>query len=94
MTGQRLADYDSMRSFDDTPEPSGAGVAVGEHGVVAVDGRRRFVVQHHRATRTHFDVRLEHDGVLLSWAVPKGPSLDPRRRRLAVRTEDHPFAYR
>ncbi len=90
----RLGEYGSMRAFDETPEPPAGPAVVGEHGAVARDGRRRFVVQRHRATRTHFDVRLEHDGVLLSWAVPKGPSLDPRARRLAVRTEDHPFAYR
>lgn len=86
-----------MRDFAGTPEPgadSDGVAAVGEHGAIAVDGRRRFVIQRHRATRTHFDVRLEHHGVLLSWAVPKGPSLDPKERRLAVRTEDHPFPYR
>ncbi|MEX2627765.1 MAG: DNA polymerase ligase N-terminal domain-containing protein [Ilumatobacteraceae bacterium] len=90
----RLAEYDSMRTSDETPEPPGRAVEVGEHGAVAINGRRRFVVQRHRARRLHFDVRLEHAGVLLSWAVPKGPSLDPKARRLAVRTEDHPFAYR
>lgn len=94
--GDRLAEYTSMRDFASTPEPGRETIPlrVGEHGAIAVDGRRRFVIQRHRATRTHFDVRLEHGGVLLSWAVPKGPSLDPSQRRLAVRTEDHPFPYR
>jgi CubicO group peptidase (beta-lactamase class C family) len=77
-----------------TPEPAAAPAPVGVSGAVAADGRRRFVVQWHRAPGPTSIVRLEHDGVLLSWAVPKGPTLEPRVRRLAVRTEDHPFAYR
>jgi bifunctional non-homologous end joining protein LigD len=82
----KLARYESMRDFAATPEPAAREGR-------SRDGRRRFVVQRHRATRLHYDVRLEVDGVLVSWAVPKGPSLDPSRRSLAVRTEDHPFAY-
>ena len=75
-----------MRDFDDSPEPPGelAGSA---------DGRHRFLVQRHRATRLHFDLRFEVDGALVSWAVPKGPSLDPQRKSLAMKVEDHPYAY-
>lgn len=84
--GSKLAKYDSMRDFDATPEPPGevAGSA---------DGRNRFLVQRHRARRLHYDLRLEVDGVLVSWAVPKGPSLDPQRKSLAMKVEDHPYAY-
>ncbi|HRE00148.1 MAG TPA: DNA polymerase ligase N-terminal domain-containing protein [Ilumatobacteraceae bacterium] len=81
-----MATYQSMRDFDATPEPAGQ-VFVNHTGV------RRFVVQRHRATRLHYDVRLEVDGVLVSWAVPRGPSLDPARKSLAVKVEDHPYDY-
>jgi len=83
----RLRDYDAKRDFGRTPEP--AGGPVGEAG----DRGLRFVVQRHRATRLHYDLRLELDGTLLSWAVPKGPTLDPSARRLAVHVEDHPIEY-
>ena len=86
VTQSKLAKYDSMRDFEATPEPPGqlAGSA---------DGRNRFLVQRHRATRLHYDLRFEVDGVLVSWAVPKGPNLDPARKSLAVKVEDHPYAY-
>ncbi|HEY3516294.1 MAG TPA: DNA ligase D, partial [Gammaproteobacteria bacterium] len=83
---RNLARYRAKRDFARTPEPSGTG-AVGAHGAL------QYVVQKHDATRLHYDFRLEHDGVLKSWAVPKGPSLTPGDRRLAVQTEDHPLDY-
>jgi bifunctional non-homologous end joining protein LigD len=83
---RKLAKYDSMRDFTASPEPP--GILAG-----SVDGRNRFLVQRHRARRLHYDLRLEVDGVLVSWAVPRGPTLDPSRKSLAVKVEDHPFAY-
>ncbi len=83
-----LAKYQAMRDFERTPEPSGGRAKAG------AAKRLSFVVQMHRATRLHWDFRLEADGVLKSWAVPKGPSLDPGEKRLAMHVEDHPFDYR
>ena len=83
---RRLAKYDSMRDFAKSPEPPGTVAG-------SADGRTRFLVQRHRARRLHYDLRFEVDGVLVSWAVPKGPSLDPARKSLAVKVEDHPYAY-
>lgn len=74
-----------MRDFSRTPEPSDAGIASAQGS--------RFSIQKHVATRLHYDLRLEWDGALLSWAITKGPSLDPSQKRLAVRTEDHPLSY-
>jgi bifunctional non-homologous end joining protein LigD len=81
----RLERYRGKRDFEATPEPSGEPAAA-ETG-------RRFVVQEHSARSMHWDLRLEHDGTLLSWAVPKGIPADPKRNNLAVRTEDHPLEY-
>ncbi|SHI85560.1 DNA ligase D [Wenxinia saemankumensis] len=77
--------YIAKRDFDVTPEPQGGGGAAG--------AALRYSVQKHDASRLHFDLRLEWDGVLLSWAITRGPSLDPSDKRLAVRTEDHPLDY-
>lgn len=84
-----LDTYRRKRRFDRTAEPEGAAVAAPG----AVDGEARFVVHRHRARRLHYDLRLEIDGVLVSWAVPKGPTLAPGTRRLAVHVEDHPLEY-
>ncbi|HEY7736912.1 MAG TPA: DNA ligase D [Candidatus Limnocylindrales bacterium] len=87
--------YQKKRDFARTPEPSGGAEAAAGRKARAAAARAggRFVVQRHRATRLHYDFRLEIDGVLVSWAVPKGPTLDPGARRMAVHVEDHPIEY-
>jgi bifunctional non-homologous end joining protein LigD len=83
-----LDEYRRKRDFARSPEPSGDEPAGGR-----AEAGRLFCVQKHMATQLHYDLRLEHNGVLLSWAVPKGPSLDPTIKRLAMHVEDHPVAY-
>ena len=87
MATAKLARYQQMRDFGQTAEPSG------HDAKVMKSNRLRFVIQKHAATRLHFDLRLEHDGVFRSWAVTRGPSLDPHDKRLAVEVEDHPLDY-
>jgi bifunctional non-homologous end joining protein LigD len=86
MPRKRLAEYEAKRSFSKTPEPAGKG-----RRATAAGGR--FVIQEHHARRLHWDLRLERDGVLVSWALPKGVPTHPEQNHLAVRTEDHPLEY-
>ncbi|NEI72468.1 DNA ligase D [Rhizobium lusitanum] len=86
MASDKLSTYKQKRDFQKTQEPSG-------QATLKASNRRRFVIQKHDATRLHYDLRLELDGVFKSWAVTKGPSLDPHDKRLAVEVEDHPLDY-
>src|SRR3990170_1113861 len=91
-----LKDYDRKRDFESTPEPPpvpDSGPSEPQASEVPSEGEGRFMVHMHDATRLHWDLRLELDGVFKSWAVPKGPSLDPAEKRLAVLVEDHPYEY-
>ncbi|MGN8275931.1 DNA ligase D [Pseudomonas sp. SMN5] len=89
MTSKTLDDYNRMRDFAATPEPAAKRARQSKKTAHAL----QFCIQKHDATRLHYDFRLELDGALKSWAVPKGPSLDPKSKRLAVHVEDHPLDY-
>src|SRR5437588_5502382 len=87
-----LKEYQAKRNFATTPEPSGKAAAKRKPAAVK-PGHHFFCVQKHLASHLHYDFRLEHNGVLVSWAVPKGPSLNPKDKRLAMKVEDHPLDY-
>ncbi len=86
MSKKKLSVYQSRRKFDQTSEPRGKAHKKSAHPI--------FVIQKHDARSLHYDLRLEDEGVLKSWAIPKGPSTDPSVKHLAIHTEDHPFEYK
>src|SRR4051794_9190310 len=88
MPREKLRDYRAKRNFDSTGEPTGAAETTSGNGPAP-----RFVIQEHHATRLHWDLRLEHEGALASWAIPNGIPADPAENRMAVHTEDHPLEY-
>ena len=88
MARDLLKRYRAKRDFSKTAEPSGA-----KRPAATTRGKRKFIIQKHAARALHYDFRLEHNGVMLSWACPKGPSLNPDDKRLAVHVEDHPLEY-
>src|SRR5579883_778719 len=92
-TSDRLATYRAKRRFDVTPEPAPQSSQAEPAAEKKTEARPSFVVHKHDARRMHYDVRLEIGGTMPSWAVPRGPSYDPKVRRLAVQTEDHPMEY-
>lgn len=82
---EKLKSYNNKRNFKKTKEPKGSSSSSNDDPI--------FVIQHHDASNLHYDFRLEHDGILKSWAIPKGPSTNPKDTRLAIETEDHPLDY-
>ncbi len=94
MPSGSLRDYQRKRDFSRTAEPKGAvGKGAGRRKSASQSGKLRYLIQKHDATRLHYDFRLEWNGTLMSWAVPKGPSENPDDKRLAVHVEDHPLEY-
>src|SRR5688572_2852345 len=91
--GRSLKEYDAKRNFKSSPEPTGGKQIAEKRKKKQAPPKPIFCVQKHLASHLHYDFRLEHDGVMLSWAVPKGPSLNPKDKRLSMRVEDHPLDY-